>query len=162
MRYLIWIVAIAIIASGCTKPNYRPAVAVAVEAIPVALTNSVVFYPKRRPLRVDLQRTAQRLAANLDRVDITECPTDFRMAWMNLVHTIENYQAVANIGHGVASGAAGLVAVRTGSREAGDVAARQFEEVTTRGDIRLAYERLENVCMKYDVQLGATLATASR
>lgn len=159
----MWIVAVAIIASGCTKPNYRPAVAVAVEAIPVALTNSVVVvYPPRRPPRLDTQRSMQKLAANLDRVDITQCPTDFRMAWINLVHTIENYQAVANVGHGVASGAAGFVAVRTGSREAGDVAARQFEEVTTRGDIRLAYQRLENVCMKYDVQLGARLSTVSR
>jgi hypothetical protein len=50
------------------------------------------------------------------------------------------------------AGVAGALAMRTGSKELGDIAARQFEEITSPGDTKLAVHRLEAICMKYGVQ----------
>ena len=152
-------VIIGFVCVGCSKhhptaESYRPAIRAAVRTIPEALTNSIVVIKSiKEPDRLDFTRTFQNLSQRLHAVDVTQCPEDFRVAWIDMVHTIANYRANANIVHGVVSGTATVVAVRTGSREAGDVAARQFEEITTKDDIKLSFQRLETICMKYGVQM---------
>jgi hypothetical protein len=49
--------------------------------------------------------------------------------------------------------ATGVVAARTGSKELGDVTAREIEETTTSDDIRLAFQKLESVAMNYAVRM---------
>jgi hypothetical protein len=137
--------------------DYRPAISSALQSEHRIETNSIVFFrgtPKHGRPRVDIQQSLAKFAKSLRTVDVTECPEDFRVNWIELIHTIENYEPGLNVGHSLAAGAAGAVAVRTGSKEAGDLAAREFEEVTSTGDIRLAAQRLETVCMKYGVQPG--------
>ncbi len=98
-------------------------------------------------------RLRSRILDNdLRQVDVSQCPQDFRLAWINLIHTIENYQLGRDVAHGLASGMAGALAIKSGSPLAGDLAARQFEEITTQSDVNLALQSLETACFKYGVE----------
>ncbi len=168
VKMSVFTVCLAILFIGCSRSeksvDYRPAISTAMISFreEVLDTNNIVlvrhpaihslFLSAPASTNLDLPGTVHNLANHLQSVDVTQCPEDFRLAWIDLVHTLEDYQIGAAVGHGVASGAAGVVALRTGSKEAGDLAAREFEEITTQGDIKFAYQNLETVCMKYGVQ----------
>lgn len=164
MKKLILAIATAILVANCSKhepavTDYRPPITAAMRAARKAIIEqpdyAALTHPSRRLHPVNIHKLLNSLANDLRHVDVRGCPEDFRLAWIGLVHTLENYQVGPNIGRGVASGAAGAVAIRTGSKEAGDLAAREFEKVTTEGDITLAIQNLETVCMKYGVQPSA-------
>ncbi len=87
-------------------------------------------------------------------VNVTACPEDFRIAWIDVIHAVENYKPVSNLQHGATAAATGYAATKSGSRELGDVTAREIEEVTTSDDVKLAVQKLETVAMKYDVQFS--------
>jgi hypothetical protein len=168
MRHFTLICAIVVFAFGCSKSenavDYRQPISAAVQSLKgeLASTNYIVLiqHPATHSLflstpgwtNVDQPKSLQNFANDLRKVDITQCPEDFRLAWFNVIHTIENYQITPNVGHGLASGAATAVALRSGSSLAGDLAAREFEEITTQSDIKKSVQDLETVCLKYDVQ----------
>jgi hypothetical protein len=49
----------------------------------------------------------------------------------------------------------------SGSKELGDVTAREIEEVTTSDDVKFAVEKLESVAIKYNVQVSNVISTQS-
>jgi hypothetical protein len=168
MRLLIGAALVTLLISGCSNlqkvVDYRPAINGAMQAMKLEITYGgyfaydvqpamhIFFHAVPAETNVDWPVSLQHYANRLRTIDVTQCPEDFRLAWINLVHILENYQGLAGAGHSASAGTAGVVVIRTASKEAGELAARQFQEIMALGEIKQALQNLETVCLKYGVQ----------
>ena len=168
MRLLIGAALVTLLMSGCSNlpkvVDYRPAINGAMQAMKLEITSGgyfaydvqpathVFFHVVPAETNVDWPVSLQHYANRLRTIDVTQCPEDFRLAWINLVHVLENYQGFGIAGHSSTTGTAEVVVIRKASDEAEELAARQFQEITAQGEIKQALQNLETVCLKYGVQ----------
>jgi hypothetical protein len=168
MRLLIGAALVTLLMSGCSNlpkvVDYRPAINGAMQAMKLQMKEGGYFAYDVRPAtheffhivpaetNVDWPVSLQHYANRLRTIDVTQCPEDFRLAWINLVHILENYQGIGGAEYSATTRTAEVVVIRKASNEAAELATRQFQEITAQGEIKQAMQNLETVCLKYGVQ----------
>ena len=159
------IAAAAWLCAGCSRPKEN--ITKATSAIPFYLQKCVVqreltkpevllMEHKKIPVRpvVDQKASLHILGELMDSTDVTGCPEDFRYAWMDAAHLLENFTPAENTGH-PPNGAAMTGAGGTHASVLAALAAKQFEENSGRRDVLLAFENIETVALKYGVRVNA-------
>lgn len=167
MKQSLVIAVIAVAAwlcAGCSRPKEN--ITKATSAIPFYLQKCVVqreltkpeiqaMQRKKSPVRPVVDQTASLhiLGELMDSTDVTGCPEDFRYAWMDAAHLLETFSPAENTGH--PPGADGTGAGPAHGSVLAALAARQFEEISGRRDVLLAFDNIETVALKYGVRINA-------
>ncbi len=144
MKFLnIALLAIVTFTAGCSKaPDYGPAISTVMQARQQAIAASTITTMEKNAgsvPRVNLARYAPALRA----VDVSACPPDFRKAWIDYIHAVED-QHKRNPALGLV---AGVLAAQTGSQKAADMAVAQVDD-----GLRRAREALEDVATAYNAR----------
>ena len=145
----------AMIFAGCTKPpppvatapppDYRAAIAAACQQVSVSVTNCITITHGQ----IDETASDHKLAALLRATPVNQCPQDFRVAWVNLVHSLENYDTTENAIHTALAGTAAAAHTSTGGIFDGP-AKKALSQIVTQKDIKDAWDALEIVSAKYN------------
>jgi hypothetical protein len=99
-----------------------------------------------------MQPSLKKYLADLQQIDVTKCPEDFRIAWLGYVHALENYNPANNLKHEAVAGVSAGVAIKADSTESADLYVQEVEEVTSKDDCKFALEKVETCAVKYGVQ----------
>jgi len=132
-------------------PDYRPAITNVLSQFNAAFPKCIVRIPlPAKPgqpnSKIDQQGTYHRVAATMRQIDISACPTDFRLAWIELRQRLENFSPIQNT---VAVATAALSSTVAGRN---NYAARELSKIITDRDIKAATDNLELAAARYNVE----------
>jgi len=153
MKLFLTLIATLWLAAGISQaqdsmPDYRPSVSNAFTSFRLALTNSIVLVQHKDQSAPHRQISIPRLVHNLQAINVSACPADFQIAWLDMIQAIKHFKPSA-IHNEVGAVIWGTIAEKTGSQTAAKEAAKQQDKAESKDALDQAVYELKRMKIKY-------------